>query len=419
MKIVKKATALALSLLIVLSLAACGGAAPAAPAGDAPAAPAANAPAAEGAPYHIGIVTLSYAQTEDEIRGAEALLAELGSADDGGIIRHIVLPDNFAQELETVVSMISGLADDPLMKAIVVNPSVGGTAAAFQKIKETRSDILLMSGGPQDDPILTAEYADIVVDSDNVSRGYYDIARAKMMGADTFVHMTFPRHMSMQVLGHRRDIYKAVCADLGLTFADVTVPDPAGDVGTAGAQQQVFDMMPQLIDQYGTNAAYFTTNAALHEPLIKRVIEYGAIFVDTDDVSPLVGWPTALSVDLEQEAGDWPAILKKIEEAVVKVAEPGRMGGFAYSLIYSHSVGLVHLAQKLIDEGTPADMQAAVKEEYMALTPGCEWQANLYRDPSTGEYLDNFFVLGQDTYIFGKGYSGVMNEPVPEKYVNM
>ena len=231
------------------------------------------------AKYHIGIVTGTYSQTEDEARGAEELIKEYGDVKDGGIIKHVTYPDNFASELETTISVIAGLADDPLMKAVIVNQAVGGTAPAFQKIREKRPDILLIAAMPQEDPNVVEQTSDLVIDPDNISRGYYMVKNAKTMGAENFVHVSFPRHMSVELLARRRAIIEEACKDLGLNFYFETAPDPATDVGLAGAQAQLLQMMPGLIAKYGKNTAFFTTNDGLSEPLIKQVIDNGAILL--------------------------------------------------------------------------------------------------------------------------------------------
>ena len=43
-------------------------------------------PTGEGAPFHIGIVTGTVSQSEDDERGAEAMVAKYGNAKDGGYI---------------------------------------------------------------------------------------------------------------------------------------------------------------------------------------------------------------------------------------------------------------------------------------------------------------------------------------------
>ena len=384
-----------------------------------PAEPPPDIPVGESTDYHIGMVTLTLSQNEDEYRAAETLMAKYGKIEDGGMIKHVLLPDKFDEEQELVISLIASLADDPLMKAVIVNQGVQGTAAAFQKIREAgRDDILLMTNMPGDDPDVISQAADIIVDSDNVLRGYYDILRAKNMGAKTFVHMSFPRHMSVYVLARRKAIYEEACKDLGIEFVFETIPDPAGDVGPAGARQLSYDIMPRLTEKYEKDTVYFTTNTAMHEPIIKRVIEIGAIFVDSDDMSPICGFPTALEVDLRAEMGDWPAIVKKIEEAVVAKGASGRVGCWPYSFAYTAGIGLFELAKATIEGTARDDTLSEIVKAFQVNTPGCDWVSGVFTYPD-GSKINNYYLLAMDTYIFGQGYSGVLSEPFPEKYYSI
>jgi radical SAM superfamily enzyme with C-terminal helix-hairpin-helix motif len=59
---------------------------------------------ATAADFHIGVVTGTVSQSEDDLRGAEKLIEEYGSVADGGMIQHVTYPDNFMQEMETTRS---------------------------------------------------------------------------------------------------------------------------------------------------------------------------------------------------------------------------------------------------------------------------------------------------------------------------
>ena len=85
--------------------------------------------------YHIGIVTGTVSQSEDDLRGAEKLIEMYGSAKTGGMIQHITYPDDFMSQQETTITQIVSLADDPLMKAIIVNQGIPGTAEAFKRVR--------------------------------------------------------------------------------------------------------------------------------------------------------------------------------------------------------------------------------------------------------------------------------------------
>ena len=92
--------------------------------------------AAEPAKIHIGICTGTVSQSEDDLRGAEALIKKYGDVANGGMIKHITYPDNFMTEMETTISQIVSFADDPDIKAVIVNHGIPGTTAAFPRIRE-------------------------------------------------------------------------------------------------------------------------------------------------------------------------------------------------------------------------------------------------------------------------------------------
>jgi ABC-type sugar transport system substrate-binding protein len=369
--------------------------------------------------FHIGIVTGTVAQSEDELRGAEAFIEKYGAVGKGGIVKHVTYPDDFTTEQETTISTIEGLADDPDMKVIIVNQSVPGTSAAFKKIREIRPDILLLAGIPQEDTAMIEEAADLVVDADNVKRGYLMILAAKKMGAKTFVHISFPRHMSIELLSRRKAIMEEACKDLGIKFASETAPDPQSDVKIPGAQKFILENMPAWVEKYGKDTAFFCTNDAQTEPLLKRVAELGAIFVEPDLPSPIMGYPGAFGIDLKGQSGDWPAILKKVEETVIAAGGAKRMGTWAYSFNYTTTIALAEFGKR-VAEGTAKkdsfeDLMACF-EEY---TPGAEWNGSYYFDLATKEEKKNHVLIYQDTYVFGQGYLEQTKEEIPEKYTTI
>lgn len=129
-------------------------------------------------PFHIGIATLTVSQAEDTYRGAEHMVKKYGDTSDGGMIKHITMPDNFMQEMETTISQIAGLADDPKIKVIVVGEAVPGTTEALRRVKEKRDDIICLTGSPQEDPNVISSVADYSVASDKIIRGYLNIIYA-------------------------------------------------------------------------------------------------------------------------------------------------------------------------------------------------------------------------------------------------
>jgi hypothetical protein len=169
------------------------------------------------ADYHIGVVSGTVSQSEDSLRGAEELVKMYGASDKGGMVTHVTYPDNFMQEMETTISQMVGLADDPKMKVILVAEAVPGTVEAFRRIREKRPDILLIANAPHEDPEIISDAADLVTNPDNVARGYLIVKAAKEMGATKFMHISFPRHLSYELLSRRRNIMAETAKDLGMS----------------------------------------------------------------------------------------------------------------------------------------------------------------------------------------------------------
>ncbi|WP_143228420.1 DUF3798 domain-containing protein [Acetomicrobium flavidum] len=370
------------------------------------------------APFHIGVMTGTVSQQEDELRGAEKLMEIYGDEAHGGMVKHVTYPDNFMQEMETTISQIVGLADDPKMKVIIASTAVPGTTEAFRRVKEKRPDILCLAGNSQEDPGVISSVADLTVNANDIYRGYLLPVAAKKMGAKNFVHISFPRHMSYELLSRRRNIMEATCKDIGVNFHFETAPDPVSDVGVAGAQQFILEKVPAWLEKYGKETAFFCTNDAQTEPLIRQIVNYGGYFVEPDYASPLMGYPGALGLDLTAEKGNFPEIVKKIEEVIKQKGASGRLGTWVYSHPYVVTAGLGELGKRVVEgkaKLTVEDFIAACK----GITPGIKVNGSRYTDVSTGVERTNYIMVYQDTYVFGKGYLGMTEIEVPKKYLSI
>ena len=365
-------------------------------------------------PYKIGIVTGSVSQSEDDRRGAEAFQKEYGE----DMVQLAIYPDNFTEETETTIQSIVNLSADPLMKAIIVNQSVPGTTEAFRKIKETRPDIICIAGEAHEDLPEIGSAADLVTNNDFVSRGYLIIRTAHELGCDTFVHISFPRHMSYETMSRRVAIMRAACEEFGMKFVLETAPDPTSDVGVSGAQAYILEQVPAWVEKYGQKAAYFCTNDAHTEPLLKRLLECGGYFIEADLPSPLMGYPGALGIDLTEEAGDFEKILTKVESAIVEKGGADHFGTWAYSYGYTLSAGLALHAKNVLDGKSELKDMDDVAAALQVYSPKAAWNGASYTNATTGAKSENVFLIYQDTYIMGDPghFMGNATVELPEKY---
>ncbi len=168
----------------------------------------------------------------------------------------------------------------------------------------------------------------------------------------------------------------------------------------------------------------FCTNDAHTEPLLKQLLaSKNGMFVEADLPSPLMGYPGALGLDLKNEAGNFPAILKKVEEGVVAKGGAGRFGTWAYSYGYTVSAGLGEYAIRVVNGKAQKNNLKDVFASYAKWTPGAKWNGAFYVDAATGVRYKNMALMYMDTYIMG-GLNGQKFLPttslkVPAKFLEM
>ena len=368
----------------------------------------------ENSTIHIGIVTGSVSQSEDDRKGAEEFQRIYGS----DIVKLAIYPNDFANKRDITINSIVKFSDDKDMKAIIVNQAIPGTAEAFRIVKEKRPDIICIACESHESLSEIASVADLVCNNDFVSRGYLIIRTAHELGCDTFVHVSFPRHMAYESMSRRATIMKEACEELGMNFVMETAMDPTLNTRVTYAQDDMLEKVPKWVEKYGKKSAYFCTNDALTEPLIKKLLECGGYFIEADLPSPLMGYPGALGLNLTNDKGDFQKILSKVETAINEKGGAGRFGTWTYSYGYTQSAGLAQHALNVIKkESDLLDIDDIVKA-YRVFTPKAAWNGSKYIDVNTGERINNVFSVYQDTYIMGKPgrYMGATQVKVPEKY---
>ena len=367
----KRIVTLLLVLAMVLSLAACGS-------GDSGAAK---------SDYKIGIITGTVSQGEEEYQAAQKLKAKYGDK-----VVTATYPDNFSTETEQTIATVTNMAADPDVKAIVFVQAVPGAAAAINKVKETRDDILFVTGVCAEDPAVIAGAADICMLVDEIQMGKTIIEQAAKQGAKTFVHVSFERHLGYATISARRDGFIARCAELGIEFVDATAPDPTGDAGVTGAQAWVTENIKVYVDKYGKDTAFFSTNCSLQVPLIQQCAELGAIYPQQCCPSPYHGYPSAFNISTEGHEGDVPYMLEQITAKVAEYGNTGRMSTWEVPVNMVMIEAGFNYAEKWIKgEITERCDKDAFLAEVQAIAGDAASIAK-YSDEASGE-IANFFMI--------------------------
>ena len=355
----------------------------------------------------IAVVTGSVTQSEEE-RSAAVALQKLYSIE---AVQLATYPENFYENMDETAGIISDFGEDPVVKAIVVCQAVPGTAEGFRRVKQSRNDVLCLAGEPQDSLDEITAYADVAVTTDQVARGYLIVRTAEQLGCDTFVHLSFPRHLNIDGIALRLAVMKEAGSDLGVRVVEEEVMDPVGPEGYAAAVTYMSTRMPELIQTYGPNTAFFCTNDGLIEELIRQLVAHGGYFIEADLPSPLLGYPQALGIAGLDAAG-YEAALSVVEDALVLAGCSDRFGTWAYPYTRTLVSALAARALDVLSNGGSVAAPDALCSAMSACTPGAEWN---------GIGVGNLIKIFQDTYIMGDPghYAGNASVVIPAHYYDI
>ncbi len=338
--------------------------------------------------WKIGIMTGTVVQNEEEYNAAQNVLKNYGE-------EHIVTvtyPPKFMDEQETTIAQVVSMASDPDVKAIVICQAVPGTAAAIDKAREIRDDILFIAGTPGENPNDISAKADLVLQMDELAMGTTVPEQAKKQGAKVFVHYSFPRHMSYPLLAARRDIMKETCEEIGLEFVDASAPDPTGDAGVSGAQQFILEDVPRMVEKYGKDTAFFSTNCSMQVPLISAALEEGAIYPQPCCPSPYHGFPSALGIEIpEDKKGDIDYVIEESRRIIKEKGGEGRFSTWPVPVNMMYIEAGAEYAKAWIEGKTNGKVDLEVLKEKFKEYAGTDVQVKNLEEG--GKKYDNYFTV--------------------------
>ena len=375
----KRIVSLLLVLVMVFALAACGSAST-------------TTEKSEGPGYKIGIITGTVSQGDEEI-GAAMKMKEMYP----DIVVTATYPDNFSTETEQTIATVTNMAADPEVKAIVFVQAVPGATAAINKVRETRDDILFITGVCAEDPAVIAAAADICMLVDEITMGTSVIDQAVAQGAKTFVHISFERHLGYATISARQALFKERCAELGVEYVEATAPDPTGDAGVTGAQAWITENIKPYVEKYGKDTAFFSTNCSLQVPLIQQIAELGAIYPVQCCPSPYHAYPSAFNIDTAGHEGDIDYLNEQIAAKVAEYGNTGRMSTWPISVNMTMIEAGFNYANKWINGEITERCDADALLAEIQAVGGEGMEISNYSDDNGT--LDNFFMINSTTYM--------------------
>ena len=248
----------------------------------------------------IAVITGDSLTTVEDYNSVEHLTAKYG-ADK---ILHRIRPTKSVADHAQIQKILTELADDKEIKALILNQALPGSNAAADSLKKIREDIFIVLCSSHESASDTAAKADLVLGVDELNAGAEMVMQANKQGAKVFIHYSFPRHMAIPLVSRRYDLIKDTCETLDIQFVGLTAPDPAEEAGITAVEDFLSEDVSRLVAKYGCDTAIFNTNCASQIPLIKAVINNHAIYPQPCCPSPLHGFPEALGIDRDKCRSD-------------------------------------------------------------------------------------------------------------------
>jgi hypothetical protein len=379
--------------------------------------------AAHEFPPRVVVVTPSEAAAGPEFRGAEAFVRAHSAKGSKGEASHAVLPDGImsgksADGIEAAVaSFIAGVAIDPLVKALVVEPAFPGSAEGFRRAKAARPELFCVAGDSREDVLSIEASADLVVDLDRVYRAYLIPWAARKMGAHALVAVYSRGEEADPRAARERAIMSAACADLGLKYAALTAPK--GREAAADARA----MTGAWLRDYGRDTALYCSDGALAAPLLAGVVADGGIVVDAAGRLTRAAYAAALGLDLSAAKGSARRERALVERAIAARGGRGRFGMWDADYSEASVEGLSEFALRAVaGEALGAVGKFDLKDLVAALdarSSGAVWLAAYDVDPETGVKSANRVLVRQDAYVLGSGYLQSALQTVPAKYLTI
>lgn len=382
----KKLIAMLLAAMMIFSFAACGND----DGGDDDQQGAAD--------YKIVVITSTTSQGEEEYQAGLNMQAKYPE-----IVKAITWPGT-GSTTEQMISTVTKEAADPAVKAIIMCQAGEGTTAAINAcIEMGRDDILYVGGVCAESPTVISKVCDICMLVDEVGMGTAVIEQANKMGAKTFVHISFARHLSMETIAARRELFEQTCNQLGIKYVEATAPDPTGDSGVTGAQQWIIENVPTYVKEYGVDTAFFSTNCSMQEPLIRTVAEQKAIYPQQCCPSPYHGYPSALAIDVTGHEGDVEWMLEAIKGKVAEAGNTGRMSTWTVPInMFFIEVGVEYAIDWCEGKVTPPEgskVDDAALRTIMNEVAGGSATITNYVDANEGA-IANFYTIMCPYYTF-------------------
>lgn len=341
----RKASAIALVIILIFSLAACGKSK-----GEAIAVP---------KDKKVAILVAPKEQYPEDYLAAMALQKEYP---DTVVVKEYSDSRKLVPGDGPIISISCELAADPTVGAIVYARATEFAYLASAKAKAAaeadKRELFTIAIEPEDIVKSVSNCCDLVIGCDWAAAAEDIAASAKKMGAEYFVFFTFDRHIGNDYVVWQRDSLKAACEKAGIAFVEKNGDDPTNAAGINRAKQSIKDGVGSLILNEkikGEKVVLFSTDSSVQSTLVEIADSKGMMYITPNCPSAYSGLAEAYSVEIGDKlsASDFAKAEKKAASA--NKEGKGKFAAYNGELINALVKGSVITAFDMLNGTTTAD----------------------------------------------------------------
>lgn len=154
-----------------------------------------------------------------------------------------------------------------------------------------------------------------------------------------------------------------------------------------------------MVAKYGKETAFFSTNCSMQEPLIKTVLDQGALFPQQCCPSPYHGYPAALGIEIpEDKKGDVPYAIEQIKSKIAAKDGTGHFSTWELPVNMLFVEAGVEYAKAYLDGTITEKNDKAKIEELMGVSAESGTSVTTY-DEADGKF-DNFYMILSEYVMF-------------------
>lgn len=247
-------------------------------------------------------------------------------------VKNVVLPEDYDKNLDKITDEIASFAENEKVKCIIICSDKEGLLPVFEKIKEKNDAVVTMAAGIEE--IQNEEKQNDVIMNEDINIGFNPtdkdnnlnaIRMAESMGAKVFVNYVdeFAKQ-NVEFKDEMRSIERE-CDKAGLKYVQVDVPGMKNEDDSKTASEFIKKDAANKKKSYGEDVCLYGYRASMDRALIEAAIENRLMVPNIHSLDSTRLYCDILGIKTKEE--DYNKINAQIAEKLKGLNMEGRLAG--------------------------------------------------------------------------------------------